>query len=93
MPKNNYQSASEILLKLEEETPPPKPPKSARDFVESNAQRINALIKRGWPVSEVTNRLSESGVRISERTLLSYLKKALEDPKRGRGRPPAVKGN
>jgi hypothetical protein len=73
----DLKSATDELSKLESEQPPPAQPLSMRSFVNANADRINALVKRGWRASDALARIAHAaGISINERTLLQYLRES-----------------
>jgi hypothetical protein len=81
----DLKSATDELSKLESEQPPPAQTLSMRSFVNANADRINALVKRGWRASDALARIANaSGISINERTLLQYLREPAKSDRVGK---------
>lgn len=77
MKQSNFCAAVSALDEMQDSSPPPQEPRSAKEFTQINSTRINKLIASGWPVAEIANRLAATGVKISASTLRLYLKPAV----------------
>lgn len=85
----NAEGAMAELDALENSSPPPQPPRSFREFVDQNRDRITALVSRGWSADQALSRIAEAaGVAINLRTARAYLRRpTTPQQKRGPGRP------
>lgn len=62
---------------------PPERINSKSRLVAANAEKIRAILKKGWPIDAVLDAFAENGVQMTERTLRSYLQRSLKKPKAG----------
>lgn len=62
---------------------PPEKITSGRKLVAAQAEKINAVLKRGWPIEEVLDALDKAGFHMTERTLRTYLQRGAKKEKQG----------
>lgn len=86
MQKFNCRDALSVLVELESTEPPPREPRTAREFLQLHAERVSVLIERGWPEIEIIRRLSGVGLEISARSLRLAIKQIRPTKQRGRPR-------